>query len=293
MIGAIQTRVGLPTLLVLLVLASNTARAQNESLLARGGYLVEGILACGNCHTPKSSGAVPISEMKFAGAFVIEEPGIVAYASNITMDEETGIGHWTDAEITRAVRDGLRPDGTLIGPPMPSPFYRDISDNDMRAIVAYLRTIDAVSNVVPASEYNIPLPDAYGPPVGTVDDVSPDDPLAYATYVAVALGHCIECHTPMVQGRHDFTRTNAGGRIFEDLFGLGRTLVSRNVTPHRVLGIGAWTDAEIKRAITEGISRDGREHIPGMAYPYYATMTEGDLDALVAYLRSRPPMPPN
>jgi mono/diheme cytochrome c family protein len=269
-----------------------SAQTQNE-IIARGTYLADGILGCGNCHTPKSENAEAISDMKFAGAFVIEEPGVNAYASNITMDIETGIGSWSDAEIIRGIRDGIRPDGTLIGPPMPSPFFRDMSDNDVRAVVAYMRTIEPVSNVVPTSEYTIPLPPAYGPPVGEIPDISRDDSLTYGTYLAVTLGHCIECHTPMIQGRHDFTRTNEGGRVFPDLFNLGHTVVSRNITPHPELGIGDWTDGELKRAITRGISRDGRQHLAGMAYPYYATMTDEDLDAIIVYLRSVPPSPAN
>ncbi len=285
-------RFSLTASLPLLFIAASTSCAQEpDDLLARGTYLVEGIHACGNCHTPKSADAVPIADMRFAGAFVIEEPGVKAYAPNITMDDETGIGTWSDEEIIRGIRDGLRPDGTLVGPPMPSPFYRNISDNDMRAIVAYMRNVGPVANVVPPSEYNIPLPDAWGPPVGEVPDVSRDDPLAYGTYVAVALGHCIECHTPMVQGVHDFTRTNEGGRVFENLFDLGFTVISANVTPHPELGIGAWTDEEIKTAITQGISRDGREHLPAMAYRYYATLSDEDLDAIIVYLRSVPPSP--
>ena len=263
----------------LLFLAATIASAQGQDeIVARGAYLAEGI---------------PNTGMKYAGAFVIEEPGLNAYASNITMDVETGIGSWSDEEIIRGIRDGIRPDGTLIGPPMPSPFFRDMSDSDARAVVAYMRTLEPISNVVPASEYTIPLPPAYGPPVGEVADVSRDDPLTYGTYLAVTMGHCIECHTPMVEGMHDFTRTNEGGRPFPNLFGLGATVVSRNITPHTELGVGEWTDAELKRAITQGISRDGREHLPGMGYPYYATMTDEDLDAIIVYLRSVPPSPPN
>jgi mono/diheme cytochrome c family protein len=261
--------------LPLLFIAASTSCAQGQDeLLARGTYLVEGILACGNCHTPKSADAVPIAQMRFAGGFIIEEPGVKAYAPNITMDEATGIGTWSDEEIIRGIRDGLRPDGTLVG-----------------AILAYMRNVDPVRNVVPKSEYGIPLPDAWGPPVGEVADVSRDDPLAYGTYVTVTLGHCIECHTPMVQGILDLARTNEGGRVFENLFELDFTVISANVTPHPELGIGEWTDEEIKRAITQGISRDGREHLPAMAYPYYATINDEDLDAIVLYLRSLPPLP--
>lgn len=69
------------------------------------------------------------------------------------MDRETGIGSWSDADIVRAIREGVRPDGTLIGPPMPILWYRGISDRDVAAIVAYLRSVDLVRNVVPNSEY--------------------------------------------------------------------------------------------------------------------------------------------
>ncbi len=94
----------------------------DDALLERGTYLMESIVACANCHTPKDPATgEEIEGMAYAGSFVITEPVFTAYAPNITMDVETGIGSWTDEEIIVAIRDGLRPDGTLIGPPMPSP----------------------------------------------------------------------------------------------------------------------------------------------------------------------------
>jgi mono/diheme cytochrome c family protein len=252
---------------------------------------MESIVACANCHTPKDPATgEEIEGLAYAGSFVITEPGFTAYAPNITMDTETGIGDWTDEQIIVAIRDGLRPDGTLIGPPMPSPFYRTMSDYDARAIVAYMRTIKPVNNVVPQSEYDIPLPTNYGPKVGSVPDVGKDDPVAYGQYVTNSLGHCTGCHTPLVKGKLDFSRTNIGGRIFENMAGLGFTTVSLNITPHPEAGIGEWTDGEIKRAITKGISRDGRELAKAMAFPYYNNISEEDLDAIVTYLRSLPPL---
>lgn len=261
------------------------------ALLARGTYLMQSIVACGNCHTPKAPDGLPIESMRLAGSFVIEEPGLKAYAPNITMDRETGIGSWSDADIIRAIREGLRPDGTLIGPPMPIPWYRGISDRDVAAIVAYLRSVDPVGNVVPKSEYRIPLPPTWGPPVKSVPEVSRDDPLAYGTYLAVSLGHCTECHTPMVEGRHDFSRIGLGGRVFSNIFGLGYTVVSANITPHPTLGIGAWSDEEIKRVITTGLRPDGRRLLPSMAFSYYANITDEDLGALIVFLRSLQPLP--
>ncbi len=268
------------------------ASARAETLLERGTYLMEGIVACGNCHTPKNADATEIESMEYAGAFVIEEPGLKAYAPNITPDPETGIGTWTDEEIIVAIRDGLRPDGSLIGPPMPSPYYAKMSDRDARAIVAYLRNLKPIVNTVPKSEYSIPLPPNYGPPVESVADVPRDDLVAYGDYVTNALGHCTECHTPMVEGRHQMDRIGEGGRVFPNIFGLGGAIVSRNITSHPDVGLGQWTDDEIKRAITEGIGRGGRVLAKGMAFPYYQRINDEDMDAIVAYLRSLPAMPP-
>ena len=292
MAGRITARTGtLASGLAILFFGPLVSAQDSDELLQRGTYLMESIAACGNCHTPKRSDGTPIENLHLAGGFVIEEPGFKAYAPNITMDEATGIGTWSDEEIMRAIREGFRPDGTIIGPPMPTPWYRDISDTDVRAIIAYLRSVEPVNRVVPKSEYRVPLPPDWGPPVVSVPDVSRDDPLAYGTYVAVALGHCTECHTPLVEGVHDFSRTGLGGNSYPNIFALGFTVISANVTLHPTLGIGEWTDEEIKRAITEGIRPDGRQMLDSMAFQYYRNMTEEDLDALVVYLRSLPPQP--
>jgi mono/diheme cytochrome c family protein len=268
-----------------------TAVGESDALLERGTYLVESIAACGNCHSPKDSDTAEVIEgMAYAGSFMISETAYTAYAPNITADLETGIGGWTDEEIIVALRDGFRPDGSLIRPPMPIPFYRAISDYDVRAILAYLRTIKAVKNVVPKSEYNIPAPSNYGPNVESVPEVSKDDPVAYGKYVTHTLGHCTGCHTPRENMKLDFSRTNVGGRVFNNIYGLGFTAVSMNITPHPVAGIGEWTDGEIKRAITRGIGRNGRELAKVMAFPFYAKISEEDLDAIITYLRSLPPL---
>ena len=115
--------------------------AADEPLLERGAYLTEGIVACGNCHTPKTSDAIPIKSMKFAGSFVIEEPVFKAYAPNITMDNETGIGNWTDDQIKTAITDGIRPDGRKLAPAMGFPYYKNIDEQDMDALVLYLRSL--------------------------------------------------------------------------------------------------------------------------------------------------------
>jgi mono/diheme cytochrome c family protein len=257
-----------------------------ETLLERGQYLMSSIVACGNCHTPQGPDG-PLPGMELAGGLVIEEDAFTVHTPNITPDPETGIGGWTDEQIITAIREGRRPNGTIIGPPMPIALYRQISDRDVEALVAYLRQVPPVRNEVRPSEYRIPLPESWGPPVGSVAEVPRDDPIVYGAYLAGPLGHCIECHTPLVAGQPDYDRLGAGGNPF---FGPWEMSVSRNITPHPEDGIGSWTDEQIKRAITQGIRADGSRLLPPMGFPYYANMTPGDLGALVAYLRSLEPI---
>ncbi len=270
------------------VLALGAAAAAAETPVERGRYLVETIAGCGNCHTPRGPGGVFAADKHMAGGFVFDEKPFRAVASNITPDKETGIGNWTDAQIAKAIREGIRPDGSLIGPPMPFELYRKLSDTDLAAIVAYLRTLKPVSNKVEKSVYRIPLPPAYGPPVASVPDVPRADKVKYGEYLAGPVGHCVECHTPMVNGRRDWSRTGQGGEQFHGPWGIA---ISRNLTPHPEDGLGKWSDAEIKRAITQGISKNGAKLFPPMAYPLYAKVTDADLDAIVAYLRSLKPLP--
>jgi mono/diheme cytochrome c family protein len=226
-----------------------------------------------------------------AGAFVIEEPIFKAYAKNITPDMETGIGSWTDDEIVNAIRNGQKRDGTFYGPPMSFGWYKRMSDTDVRAIVAYLRTLRPIRNEVPASTYQIPL-NGFGPMVTSVPDVPKTDIVKYGEYLAGPVGHCMDCHTPLVNGVQDLAQLGRGGAVFARPFIYDWAAVSANITPHPEAGLGAWTDDEIKRAITKGISRNGRTLLPFMPYGLYDKMQPSDLDAVVAYLRSIPPLGP-
>jgi mono/diheme cytochrome c family protein len=267
-------------------LTLGSANAAAETPLERGRYLMHGIVACGNCHTPVGPNG-PQLDRELAGGLEFKEAPFTAYASNITPDPETGIGRWTDEQIIVAIRDGKRPDGSLIGPPMPISFYRGISDSDARALVAYMRSVKPVRNVVPKSEYRMPLPPAYGPPVGSVPAVANADPVRYGAYLA-GIGHCLECHTPMkAGGQRDDEKWGVGGFPLPGPWGVS---VSRNITPHSRDGLGGWTDSQIKTAITKGVRANGERLKPPMGYDYYATMRSGDLDALVAYLRSLKPL---
>ena len=262
--------------------------ASAETPLERGTYLMDSIVACGNCHTPKGPDGHAIADRELAGGEVLDTPVFHAVSPNITPDKETGIGTWTDDQIVNAIRNGRRPDGTLIGPPMPIAFYRGMSDSDVRAIVAYLRTVKPIHNTVAKSTYKIPLPPAYGPVVTSVPDVPRDDKLAYGKYLATGLGHCMDCHTPQVKGRNDMTRMGAGGNAFGAPG--GGLVMSANLTPGNPNGIASWTDAQLKTAITEG-KRPDRPLVELMAFDWYKNMSRQDLDDLVAFLRTLKPVP--
>ena len=153
---------------VLLFAAVSAATA--ESPAERGLYLVNTIMACGNCHTPRDADGRPIADKELSGGLTFTTPAFVATAPNITPDVETGIGSWSDAEIKRALVEGMRPDhGRLAGVPlaaiMPANFYKALLPDDLDAIVAYLRTVKPVRNEVPAPVYKAavrhdPYPDA-------------------------------------------------------------------------------------------------------------------------------------
>jgi len=149
----------------------------------------DSIVACGNCHVRRDKDGRPLPALGLSGGMLFDEEPFRAYARNITPDPETGIGKWSDAQIIRAFREGIRPDGTVIGPPMPIAFYRGVSDADAQALVAYLRAQPPVKNVVPRSEYRIKLPPAYGPPIQEKIVAPPrGDLVRYGAYLAGPLG---------------------------------------------------------------------------------------------------------
>jgi len=138
-----------------------------ETAIDRGAYLVEGIANCGNCHAPQEpAGAQPTTAL--SGGPAIPTPAFIACPPNITPDQSTGIGGWTPEQVVTALREGRTPDGRVLRPPMPVPFYRGMSDDDAYAIAAYLLSRQPVSNKVPASQYKVPVPPSYGPPIGHI-----------------------------------------------------------------------------------------------------------------------------
>ncbi len=269
--------------LATMMLAAGAAVA--EPSLERGEYLVQGLMGCGNCHTPIGPEG-PMMEMDLAGRVVEDTPAFTAIAANITPGGD--VAGWSDVEVGRAVRECLRPDGTLIGPPMPCALYRSISDDDLASIVMYLRSVPTVEHDPGVSAYNIPLPPAYGPTIDSVTAPEPGLTVEYGEYVA-NLAHCMECHSAVGQTGApalDADHLGAGGFAFHGPWGV---VVAPNITSHAD-GIASVDDAALKAMITKGMRGD-QPMLPPMPYPYLARMTAEDLDALIVYLRSVPPLP--
>jgi mono/diheme cytochrome c family protein len=257
-----------------------------ETPLERGEYLVRGPMSCGNCHTPQGPEGPDMAMELAGGQVVIDDPMMKAVSANIT--PAGPIGQWSDAELARAIREGIRPDGSLIGPPMPFSLYKDLSDTDLAAIVAFLRTLKPIENEPQKSVYNIPLPPAYGPPVEHVADIPRGPTAEYGKYMAGPISHCMECHTPMgPQGSMYDTALGQGGFEFPGPWGVS---VAANITSSED-GLKDYTDDQIAAMITEAVRPDGTRMLPPMPYAWLAKMTPDDLAAVIAYLRTLPPLP--
>jgi len=279
-----MTRGGLFGLVALL---ATTAAVQAQSPAERGGYLVNTIMTCHNCHTPMGPNG-PQFDRALSGGLRFNEPPFDVTASNVTPDPETGIGKWSDADIKKALQDGARPNGTHLAEVMPTGFYKILTPDDLDGIVAYMRSLPPIKNKVPDPVYKMQIPHHVFPGAEkAMSQADLGDKVKRGFYL-VTIGHCLECHTPFGPPGSGVDFQNSlgkGGREFKGPWGVA---VSRNITSSKDKGLGDWSDADIKRAITQGVRKDGTKLKPPMGYPYYAKMTDGDVDAVVAYLRTLP-----
>jgi mono/diheme cytochrome c family protein len=193
----------------------------------------------------------------------------------------------------------MRPDhGHLAGVPlaavMPAAFYKALLPADLDAIVAYLHTVKPVHNEVSEPVYKAPVHrEPYPDAEAGFTAAAFTDPVRHGAYLAT-IGHCMECHAAWSRGVADFKDgLGRGGRPFPvpGAAADAPPTITANITSHPTAGIGGWTDAEIRRAITQGIARDGRHLKPPMAFRSYAGLTDRDLNDIVAYLRTLPPLP--
>jgi len=259
--------------------------ANGAPSVERGEYIVRGPGGCGNCHTPKGPDG-PLMNQELGGQLVEKNKLFTAVAANLTPAGRSA--NWSDAELARAIREGLRPDGSIIGPPMPFTMYRGLGDDDLASIVMFLRTLAPVENDPGESAYNIPLPPAYGPPVDTVHAPEQGVTVEYGAYLAGPISHCMECHTTFgPQGPMVDTDLGRGGFEF---FGPWGVSVAANITSHAD-GIVNFSDAELAAMITKGQRRGDAPMLPPMPYGHFSQLTADDLAAIILYLRSLPPLP--
>jgi len=248
------------------------ARA-DDAAIARGKYLVT-IGICQSCHTENFSGG------RRTGGNL---------SANITSDRETGVGAWSDDQIIEAIRNGVRPDGSRVRPSMGVYWYNELSDFDVRAIVAFLRATPPVSakRERASSDRNMPY---LKPRVDHVAQTPHADRLAYGRYLFTAVAHCANCHTPKAGDRPDLTKLGAGGNSYTAKS--GGEAISANLTPANTIGVASWTNEQLKTVITRGVRPDGGKLVPVMDFEQYEQFTPGDLEALVAFLRTLPAATP-
>jgi mono/diheme cytochrome c family protein len=216
----------------------------------------------------------------------------VFFGPNITPHPVAGIGNWTEADFVRAMRHGRRPDGDHYFPAFPYPSFTRITDDDLRHLWAYLRSLPPSSRASQKHELGFPFgwrflvtfwkwlyfrPGPFRPTAGVAPAVS------RGAYLVQALGHCGECHTP---------RNFLGGPQRERFLagGTGPDGDSApNLTPS---GIGHWNDADLRELLTTGITPDGdtvSESMDEVIRNSTSRLLPEDLNAMIAYLRALPP----
>lgn len=248
----------------------------------RGRYLVQGGIGCSTCHSPRDftqHGAPMQPGMELAGQALPLPgfPGTIS-APNLTPDPETGAGNWTDDQIARAIREGIKHDDTTLFPLMPYAAYKGLSDEDLASVVVYLRSLAPVRNAVPATHINFPVNylvrGAPEPVTQPVPGPNPSDTLARGKYMAT-LG--CSCHNPVDKIPY------AGGEKFVGPWG---DVTSANLTPDPS-GIAYYSESGFIAALRTGYV-GARALNPIMPYGEFKSLTDDDLKAIFAYLKSMP-----
>lgn len=263
--------------------------------IERGRYLANHVALCINCHSTRNWGyfsgpIVPGTEGK-GGDRVREDlrfPGTF-YAANIT---PAGIGDWTDGEVLRAITSGVARNGRALAPLMPYASYCTLYEDDVEAIVAYLRTLKPLPNDIPPSRFTFPMNVIVRtiPKPCRTRPLPAGNSLAYGEYL-VTIARCAECHTPVEQGEPVKGMDYAGGREFS--FPPACVVRSANITPDADTGIGGWTRdfflARFRNLATESgrpTPVAGGDFNTVMPWTMYAGMTDEDLGDMYAYLRT-------
>jgi hypothetical protein len=267
--------------------------------LARGKYLTDHVVGCTTCHSQRDwtrfAGPIKPGTIGAGGDAFHLGPAGTLYSKNIT---PAAIGSWTDGELLRAVTAGVSRDGTPLFPLMPYPHFGALAEDDVHAVLAYVRSLQAIeNNNIPERQLNFPL-NLIVRTIPAPADPQPrppaSDKLAYGRYMLRA-ALCQECHTPIdEQGTKLPGMAYAGGM---EILETGYRVRSANITPDADTGIGTWTEQQFidRFKSLEGTSPaamsdvERRENTP-MPWFEYAGMTREDLSAIYAALREQKPV---
>ncbi|MFH1195850.1 MAG: cytochrome C [bacterium] len=269
--------------------------------IARGEYLANHVSVCMDCHSTrdwnKFSGPITPGTLGKGGEKFGEEMGLpgTIYSKNIT---PAALKDWTDGELIRAITCGVNKDGNAFFPLMPYLNYNHFTKEDLYSVVAYIRSLKPIENKMPESELNFPLnfivktlpPQSFSPS----PEPDKDKPAEYGKYL-VGIAGCFDCHTQSEKGEFDFSKSFAGGAEFQLPAG---TLKSANITPDPITGIGNWTkeqfiarfksmDPDSTQPSSLNIMKDYNTVMP---WTLYAGMSEEDLSAVYAYLKTIKPI---
>jgi mono/diheme cytochrome c family protein len=259
--------------------------------VVRGQYVFALAGGCG-CHTAEGG---PVN----AGGRPLKTPYGTFYGTNITPDPTHGIGTWTDQQIIDSIRLGTRPDGSVLSPVMPYPAFSGMSDEDVTALVAYLRSLPAVARANQPHVLSLPFASVavrvwrwlFFTPV-TAPAQAPSEGVARGQYISEHIAHCQECHTPRTRtGTLDRSLYLAGNQDGVD----GE--VTPNITPDTETGIGEWSEDEIVSLLQTGF-RPNFDNVQGLMALLiegvreggYKDMTQEDALAIARYLKSVPPL---
>jgi mono/diheme cytochrome c family protein len=285
-----MTTIAAGALLLVLWVAPVFATTPEE--IARGKYIFGATGGCA-CHT-EAKGPANAGGRKYVGLF-----GTV-YSSNITSDTKTGIGGWTDEQIVTAIRLGRRPNGERILPVHPFTSFNGMSEEDLKAVVAFLRTVPPVSRPNTPKKITIPMFESVFLPAWlmafaakeTPPPAAPVSGVARGEYLVRAVGHCGECHTPRsaMTMAVDNSRFLAGNPKKTGPEGQA----APNITPDKATGLGDWTEEQIVTYLDTGNRPDGDvagglmgEMIQG-TLTGYKDVSKADLQAIARYLKSIP-----
>lgn len=272
-----------------------TRASTDSALIARGEYLVHGPGHCSDCHSPPAE-----RDRLFAGEIVPLTGGIEEEtwlgdwtAPNLTSDTITGIGKMSDGEFARMMRHGVNRQDQIALPFTDS--FADLTEEDLTAILSYLRTLPPLPGAGPASEVNLYgkltlayFLEPYGPVRTPPAAMAADSSVAYGSYLANTVGRCGSCHTPRNLKTGEYLGPRfSGGLPFDSRNQPGTIYVTPNLTPDPTTGhIVAWTEEAFVARMKEGATIADSP----MPWGSFRRMTEGDLRAIYRYLQSLDPV---